>query len=88
MGNKWSGILKDLSRTGEPFWLDTTIIPIRDEKDKTIKYLSTYNDVTKFYKTNTKLFKSELIKTNLQSKTILIKPLLKLLYCFSFFKFF
>jgi PAS domain S-box-containing protein len=43
-GHKWSGTLSDKSRTGKTFWLDTTIIPIKNNGD--VKYISIYNDVT------------------------------------------
>ncbi|AUC82454.1 PAS domain S-box protein [Lacinutrix sp. Bg11-31] len=59
--NKWNGILADFSTTGKEFWLDTTIIPIVNEGEKTLKYLSIYKDVTKYYKKNTELLKTELV---------------------------
>ncbi|WP_055447763.1 PAS domain-containing protein [Lacinutrix mariniflava] len=61
MGNKWNGILSDFSSTGIEFWLDTTIIPIRNEGENTLKYLSIYKDVTKYYKNNNQLLKTALV---------------------------
>jgi PAS domain S-box-containing protein len=61
MGNKWSGILKDVSATGKMFWLDTTIIPIRNNGEKALKYLSVYKDVTKYYEDNEALLQRQLV---------------------------
>ncbi len=55
MGNKWNGVLTDVSSTGKTFWLDTTIIPIKNEGEKGLKYLSIYKDVTKYHNENEKL---------------------------------
>ncbi|WP_452232438.1 PAS domain S-box protein [Lacinutrix sp. MEBiC02595] len=55
MEKKWNGVLTDVSSTGKIFWLDTTIIPIRNEGEKGLKYLSIYKDVTKYHNENEKL---------------------------------
>lgn len=63
-GQKWNGLLNDKSFKGNPFWLETTIIPLKS--NKTIKYLSIYNDVTKF-----QTEKQKLIKRNRANKDLL-----------------
>lgn len=60
MGQKWQGILSDKSYRGKLFWLDTTIIPIKDDVENSVKYLSIYNDVT-----NIQLQKINLIESNI-----------------------
>ena len=54
-GEKWNGILSDSSHTGKQFWLDATIIPIKNKLDKTISYVGVYNDVTKYQLQNIQL---------------------------------
>lgn len=60
MGNKWNGVLADFSKTGNPFWLDTTIIPLINEDQKSVKYLAIYKDVTKYHEKNIKLLQDDL----------------------------
>jgi len=62
-GEKWHGILNDNSYNGKPFWLETTIVPIKDSKKNIIKYISIYKDVTEYYKTNTSLLETNLEKS-------------------------
>lgn len=68
MGNKWSGVLADFSKTGNPFWLDTTIIPLVNEEQKNVKYLAIYNDVTKYHEKNIKLLQDDLASKNFLKK--------------------
>ena len=68
MGNKWHGVLTDKSSSGKPFWVETTIIPRKDHVDNTIKYVATYNDVTKYELKNIELLESN--KTNAKYNSI------------------
>lgn len=68
MGNKWQGVLSDVSASGKRFWVDTTIIPINDETDNTRKYIALYNDVTKYHLQNIELL--EISKTNGKYRSI------------------
>lgn len=63
-GKKWNGVLNGRSATGKQFWLDTTIIPVKNELENTISYVSVYNDITKCYSQNIQLIETN----NVQSK--------------------
>ncbi|WP_372754251.1 PAS domain-containing protein [Mariniflexile sp.] len=45
-GFVWSGVIKNKSKTGEMFSLQTTIIPIKDSKGKIESFVSMYVDVS------------------------------------------
>ena len=49
--NIWKGKLKNLTKTGEPYYMDTTIIPIVDSNGVVIEYLATRFDITELYNT-------------------------------------
>lgn len=42
----WKGTIKDLSKDGRTFYVDTTIVPIVDTTGKIIEYMSIRHDVT------------------------------------------
>lgn len=67
MGQKWNGVLSDNSYNGTPFWLDTTIIPIKDTAENNTKYVAIYNNVSKIYSENTKLQESNKIYAKYKS---------------------
>lgn len=45
-GNAWHGLVCNKSKTGELYWVDTTIVPYQDETGKIEKYISIRFDVT------------------------------------------
>lgn len=45
-GNIWRGELKSLKKNGEFFWIDTTIIPLSEEKDSAGQMLAIMFDIT------------------------------------------
>ncbi|MBI2631543.1 PAS domain S-box protein [Candidatus Pacearchaeota archaeon] len=49
-GKIWRGIIEDITKDGDEIWLDTSIIPILNNKNKPIRYLSVRFDVTRFMK--------------------------------------
>lgn len=51
-GNIWKGVLPGESTKGEMFFLETTILPIKNLKGEILRYASTYVDVTSYYKNN------------------------------------
>jgi PAS domain S-box-containing protein len=57
LGHKWSGTLKAESVNGKPIWLDTTIIPAK--KEKGLKYIIFYNDITKHHSENVRLLEKD-----------------------------
>jgi PAS domain S-box-containing protein len=58
-GNKWQGVINDISANGKLFWLETTIIPVKNVEDNRIKYVAIYKDVTKYKLENTQLLESK-----------------------------
>lgn len=67
MGNKWNGILNDKSASGKQFWLDTTIIPVRDDVENTMRYVALYKDVTKSQLKNYQLIESNISHSRYRS---------------------
>lgn len=49
-GNVWQGFIINKAKSGEPYYVDTTIVPIFDENRQIIEYISTRNDLTKIIK--------------------------------------
>lgn len=47
-GQEWRGILNDESKQGKSFWLDTRIIPIKDDNENNFKFLSIYEDISTY----------------------------------------
>ena len=45
-GNIWRGVICNLSKEGEEYWVDSTIVPFINEKGKPYKYVSVRTDVT------------------------------------------
>ncbi|MCK5111346.1 MAG: PAS domain S-box protein [Arcobacteraceae bacterium] len=48
-GKPWSGIIKNKAKSGEPYWVDTTIVPIKDENNKIIEYMAIRHDLTELF---------------------------------------
>ncbi|MBZ0130567.1 MAG: PAS domain S-box protein [Rhodobacteraceae bacterium] len=45
-GRSWTGEIKNLQKSGEPYWVKATIIPRLDERGKILKYVAIQTDVT------------------------------------------
>lgn len=45
-GNIWQGVIKNSRKDGKPYWVQSTIVPILDEKNHPLKYISIRTDVT------------------------------------------
>ncbi|MFD2824666.1 PAS domain-containing protein [Lacinutrix iliipiscaria] len=55
MGYKWNGVLSETLKSGRTLCLDTTIVPVKNELDKSIRYIAIYHDVTKLHLENNQL---------------------------------
>lgn len=45
-GNVWKGLIKNKAKDGNPYWVNSVILPIKDINGKNQEYLSIRNDVT------------------------------------------
>ena len=45
-GKVWKGIISNMSKTGEQFRLETTIVPVKDNEDNIESFVSMYLDVS------------------------------------------
>ena len=48
-GITWKGIIKNCSKTGRTYWVDTTIVPIKDKDGNIIEYMAIRNDLTELF---------------------------------------
>jgi len=49
-GKVFNGILKNQSKDGKPYWVDTTIVPIQNDKNEIIEYMAIRHDLTEIFK--------------------------------------
>ncbi len=47
--NIWKGIIKNKAKKGNTYWVDTTIVPIKDKNNVIIEYMSIRNDLTELF---------------------------------------
>ena len=48
----FNGILKNKSKFGKTYWINITIVPIKDDNNKTIEYMWIINDLTELFNLN------------------------------------
>lgn len=54
-GEKWTGIVQNVSKTGKKYWEEKVVIPITDSNGEIVNYLSLSNDVTSRFELERKL---------------------------------
>jgi len=57
-GNIWKGEVKEISKTGTTYWVDTTIVPLLNSAGKVYKFITIKIDITKIKKAEEKSEKS------------------------------
>lgn len=48
-GKSWHGIIKNKKKNGSAYWVSTTIIPIKNKKNKIKEYMAIRNDLTELF---------------------------------------
>ncbi|MDH3326230.1 MAG: EAL domain-containing protein [Gammaproteobacteria bacterium] len=56
-GKTWHGIICNLGKSGKPYWVESSIIPMLDSNQQTYQYISVRTDITQI-----KLAEEELLK--------------------------
>ena len=76
-GLTWSGIIKNRKKDGSSYYINTTVIPVKDENSDIIEYISASSDITELISTNDMLERFTLTDglTGLGSRVKLINEL-------------
>jgi len=59
-GKIWRGTICNLNKSGEEYWVESTIVPFLDDKGKPYKYVSARTDMTELRKSEDRLHRSQL----------------------------
>lgn len=70
----WKGLVKNKTKDGKEYFVDTVIIPILDDNDNIIEYIGLRNDITKLFESEKLLEKTKIDDlTKLKSRVALIE---------------
>ena len=58
-GQVWHGTICNYNKSGEEYWVESTIVPFLDEKGKPYKYVSARTDVTQVIQSESRLTRSQ-----------------------------
>lgn len=77
-GKVWRGVIKNMKKTGDTYYVDSTITPIKDAAGKIKEYLAIRNDVTDFINQKELIEQQSLdFQTKLPNRLALIRDLKK-----------
>ncbi len=51
-GNVWSGIVKNKTKSDEPYWVDTTVVPVKNGNNEIVEYMAIRHDLTELFTLN------------------------------------
>jgi len=54
-GKIWKGIVKNKNKQQESYWVNTTIIPIKDKEDEVVEYMAIRHNLSEIYSLHTEL---------------------------------
>jgi len=55
-GDVWHGVIKNIKKNGDYYWVEATIVPYMDEAGKPIQYIGIRTDITKQKKIEQQLY--------------------------------
>ncbi|MDB5210969.1 MAG: hypothetical protein JWQ30_1796 [Sediminibacterium sp.] len=71
-GNIWRGEFCSKTKSGTPYWVDTTIVPFLDENGKPVQYVEISNDITA-----RKMMEQEIIDQKIQEQKKIARTIIK-----------
>lgn len=58
-GQVWHGVIANVNKSGETYWVESTIVPFIDDKGKPYKYVSARTDITTVVESEERLERSQ-----------------------------
>jgi len=59
-GDVWHGVIKNIKKNGDYYWVEATIVPYMDEAGKPIQYIGIRTDITKQKKIEQQLYEEKI----------------------------
>lgn len=58
-GKVWNGVLKNRKKDGSAYWVDSTIIPIKDKEENIVEYMAIRHEVTEIIELHKEIEKTQ-----------------------------